>query len=364
MAEVNMNNHEEMSAQEPRWPEDGLESVSACPVCGETQRETLYEGLTDRVFFCAPGEWTLYRCLGCHSGYLDPRPTPVTIALAYQRYYTHESAGKEAFMKPKRGLAWLRSCLRYGYLNDRYNLTLKPASPLGRWIVPLFPVQRRDIDRWMRHMAAPHPGARLLDVGCGNGDHLRLASRIGWEAQGLEPDPSATAAARSTGLHVQEGHLPDTGLPSDYFDAVTLSHVIEHLHDPVRSLQELYRILAPGGKLWIATPNLESPLHRFFRRNWRGLEPPRHLVLFNLRSLVSICQRNGFKSVVVCKQSQFAHRIMVGSQNIESGEYLLGDPYSKLDLADRFRAFGLDLAAVLRPEWGEELVVIATKPSQ
>jgi SAM-dependent methyltransferase len=358
-----INDPKDRTKLEPRWPENGLESVPTCPVCGETRREVLYEGLTDRVFFCAPGEWTLFHCLGCRSGYLDPRPSPDTIALAYQRYYTHESAGKEAFMKPKRGIAGLRSCLRYGYLNHRYNLTLKPASPLGRWIVPLFPVQRRGIDRWMRHMTVPYPGARLLDVGCGNGDHLRLASRIGWEAQGLEPDPTAAAAARSAGLHVQEGHLPETGLPSDYFEAVTLSHAIEHLHDPVRSLQEVYRILAPGGKLWIATPNLESPLHRRFRCNWLPLDPPRHLVLFNLPSLVSICRRNGFELVTVYNQPGSAEATTAKSRSITHSEDPFGETPFKLDLADRFRAFGLDLAAVLRPEWGEELVVIATKPS-
>lgn len=372
-----MNHHKDMNSLEPRWPEDGLEPVRVCPVCGESGRETLYEGLTDRLFG-APGEWTLRHCLGCRSAYLDPRPTTETIGLAYRSYYTHESQGvqatpryftydspaENAALKPKRGLAGVKTWLRFGYLNNRYNLNLQPASPLGRWIVPWFPTRRSDIDRWMRNLALPHPGARLLDVGCGNGAFLRLASHIGWQAQGLEPDPTAAAAARSTGLQIEEGHLPDTGLPSGYFEAVTLSHVIEHLHDPGRSLRELYRILAPGGRLWIATPNLDSPLHRLFRRNWRGLEPPRHLVLFNMRSLTSACRRVGFEPVTVCKPPHSAQLITIASRSIQRGEESPGCAPSKLTLADRIRALGLDWGAVIRPEWGQELVVLATKPAE
>ena len=358
-----MNEIKQTTELETHWPEDGLESVPACPVCGDTRREVMYEGLTDKVFFCAPGQWTLHRCLGCGSAYLDPRPTPDTIGLAYQRYYTHEIAGKEVSAKPKRGFDGLRSRLRYGYLNHRYNVTLKPSSPLGRWIVPLFPIQRSGIDRWVRNIAIPCPGARLLDVGSGNGEFLRLASRLGWEAQGLEPDPSAAAVARSVGLCVQEGHLPDTGLASDYFDAVVLNHVVEHLHEPLRSIEEVFRILVPGGKLWMTTPNLESPLHRRFERNWRGLEPPRHLVLFNLRSLLSICQRNGFQQINVCKQSPFMPEMMViESQCILLEVDSLNGSSPKHDLIERFWLLGLKLAATMRTEWGEELVVIATKP--
>src|SRR5215213_7048587 len=69
-----------------------LESVSTCPVCGCDQRTLLYEGLTDVVFNAAPGRWSLFRCAGCESGYLDPRLSPVGLSKAYTSYYTHSSA--------------------------------------------------------------------------------------------------------------------------------------------------------------------------------------------------------------------------------------------------------------------------------
>src|SRR5216110_445493 len=75
------------------WPYTGLESVELCPVCGSASRELLYSRLRDRVFFCAPGEWELYGCVKCGTGFLDPRPNAATIGLAYSSYFTHNSAG-------------------------------------------------------------------------------------------------------------------------------------------------------------------------------------------------------------------------------------------------------------------------------
>jgi hypothetical protein len=79
-------------APEP-WPADELEAVDCCPLCGCAERTMLHRDLTDRVFFCAPGGWHLYRCRGCEGAYLDPRPTSESIARAYSSYYTHELEG-------------------------------------------------------------------------------------------------------------------------------------------------------------------------------------------------------------------------------------------------------------------------------
>src|SRR5438067_9223839 len=71
------------------WPDEGLQSVKVCPICDSGKRIQLYSNLIDKVFRTAPGRWTLYQCQGCSSAYLDPRPTPESIHLAYKNYYTH-----------------------------------------------------------------------------------------------------------------------------------------------------------------------------------------------------------------------------------------------------------------------------------
>ncbi|MHB1644059.1 MAG: class I SAM-dependent methyltransferase, partial [Acidithiobacillus sp.] len=52
------------------WPPEGLEQVERCPICGEADRTLLHDGLTDKIFFCAPGRWSLYQCPTCGVAYL------------------------------------------------------------------------------------------------------------------------------------------------------------------------------------------------------------------------------------------------------------------------------------------------------
>ena len=96
------------------WPADGLESVANCPVCGADTYELLHEGLTDRVFFCAPGKWKMYHCESVASAYLGPRPNSGTIGSVYRRYSSHNEA--PSF------LSKVRRRFANGYRNRRYGM--------------------------------------------------------------------------------------------------------------------------------------------------------------------------------------------------------------------------------------------------
>src|SRR5262249_96150 len=153
------------------------------------------------------------------SAYLDPRPTPETIHLAYSSYYTHAAAsfGSEAGEAASR-----RMQLAFGYLNLRYGYALNPASNLGFFLAWLLPLPRPKEDRSVRHLGRLTGIARLLDVGCGNGDFLAWMRRLGWGVEGLDPDPVAIASARAAGLAVQQGTLSTVRFPDDHFDAITM----------------------------------------------------------------------------------------------------------------------------------------------
>lgn len=81
------------------------------------------------------------------------------------------------------------------------------------------------------------------------------------------------------------------------YDVITLSHVIEHVHDPYNTLKNCYDLLSPGGLLFIDTPNIDARSHRRFKENWRGLEAPRHLVIFNWESIFGVLKRCGFERI-------------------------------------------------------------------
>ena len=281
-----------------RWPIDGLEMLAHCPVCGGEDRKILHSELVDNVFCVAPGKWNLWECISCRSAYLDPRPTPKFIHFAYAKYFTHTEAATEVDYSLLSKYRKFRRRLANGYVTWRYSSqNSKPASAFGVVAALFMPKLRNALDRRYRNLPKlPRDGGRLLDVGCGNGSFLKLARDCGWEVVGLDPDPKAVHNASGLGLTVYEGGIEFFDGKSELFDVVTLNHVIEHVHNPIEVLTACHVLLRPGGQLWIETPNIDSLGHALFQKNWFDLDPPRHLVLFNRRSLHRAIVSAGFTS--------------------------------------------------------------------
>jgi len=340
------------------WPAAGLERVIACPLCGSGARATVHQGLQDHAFKSAPGTWTLHQCKDCGCGYLDPRPDAITIGLAYKRYYTHESGpGDSAFAR-------LRLRIGDAYLNDRYGTSYPNAFPGGHHVAKLLPRSRGYLDvSYARHLGPPaEDNARLLDVGCGNGAFLQFAAHLGWDAEGIDNDAAAVAVARAAGCNVVLGSLDELPFRKEHYRHVTLSHVIEHVHDPLKLLRQCLELLVPGGRLWLETPNLESLGHDVFGSAWRGLEPPRHLVLFDRRSLTLALVGAGFSGIefrvhpgitaFMWEQSRMITR--ASRESVQAGPRKL--------LATLPGAFIAEFYSALRAEKSEFLTCIAFRP--
>ena len=170
---------------------------------------------------------------------------------------------------------------------------------IGALLCSAFPNVRMKIDtryRWL-----PHPSqtqtARLLDIGCGNGDFLALAKEAGWNVFGCDPDPSARSIASQSGAEIRAGGAEAWLESAGSFDAVTMSHVLEHVPDPVTTLQEVHALLRPGGFLYLELPNIEAIGHEFYGQFWRGLEVPRHLSLPSRRLLHLQLHQIGFREI-------------------------------------------------------------------
>ena len=339
------------------WPATDLEIVGQCPVCKKNERSLLYEGLSDTALYAAPGLWTLYRCSNCRSAFLDPRPTEATISRAYVDYHTHGEVNSRATGWSK----CIKQSVKRGYMNSRYCTGVSPFFKVWNWVV-ILSAQQRKMDELFRHLPVDNNHGKLADIGCGNGDFLYWAAQIGWRVVGIDNDPLAVEAALRTGATVQIGGFPRTGLASAEFDIVTLNHVIEHVHDPLGALMESLRVLRPGGRVWIATPNLNSLGHSRFRSSWRGLEPPRHLVIFTPESLKNALERVGFESVQQKAAApntlwfyDVSYRASVGTNH--SGFYF--------HIKRGFVVFISSVAwlrEMLSPHRNEVLIVMATKP--
>jgi SAM-dependent methyltransferase len=337
------------------WPREGLERVSRCPTCDSAARHLLYSNLVDRSYSCAPGAWKLFRCEGCSCAYLNPRPDQQTAHLAYASYY---DGADESLPREPTGI-WrrMRRGLRNGYLNSRYGYDVRPASPLGPLAARLSPRHRETADEHVRNLRKPEGKARLLDVGCGEGEFLAGMQALGWSVEGIEPNGEAVSIARKRNVPVVQGTLADVDLADARFDAVTFRLAFEHLHDPFAALQACRRALKPGGVLWIATPNLASEGHRLFGENWIHLQPPRHPVVHTPDSAMLLLARSGFKLTALLPSRQAAWSFRMSAALAQNLPPFANPPPLPARLALRARL--ANLRALRRADMAEVFILVA-----
>lgn len=349
------------------WPENELEVLGACPVCASPVRERLLTDLHDMAFLVAPGRWTLWRCGGCGCAYLDPRPDAASIVRAYERYYTHDDERMDGLVPTGRLDLRTRVTvgLRNSWLSRRYGVRLGGAWPLGWLLAGLFAERRRRVDYLIRQVPPTGGQTRtLLDAGCGSGYFVKVAQQLGYKAVGLDFDAAAVAQGRAAGLDIRQGALPGTGLEPASFDYITVSHVLEHLHDPVGALREFMGLLKPGGCLWITQPNLGSCGFKEFGAAWRGLEPPRHLTLFDAPGLMRLLGTLGYADITLERAvpvADFYFRQSL-SQRLGHDPYAPG-PTPGWDAPWAARAKAADDAAAADPALSENLTIRAWKPA-
>ena len=324
-----------------------------CLVCGSEGR-ILYADLQDRMF-AVPGTWALKQCnnQSCGLCWLDPTPVEEDIPQFYVNYFTHEITGSK-----QRFLFRLRSGLYRGY----FLVTSIPSALLG------LNTARDQI----QHMyLQDRPPGKLLDVGCGSGVFLHRMYKLGWSATGLDFDAKAIENARikyGTDLTVMHSDLAGARFTDNSFDAVTLSHVIEHAPDPTALLTECRRVIKPAGRCIITTPNIHSSGHKKFRDCWWGLDSPRHLQIFSAAALRDCAKKAGFNKITASTTAANADTFIGGSFGFteakETGDMSSGARV-KINFVRGVRSLLLQYREAFQlrrdPECGEELVLICEK---
>jgi SAM-dependent methyltransferase len=140
---------------------------------------------------------------------------------------------------------------------------------------------------------------KLLDVGCAMGHFLGFAKRYGWEVEGVECSPyAASYAAEHFGAVVHPVcKLEDAHLQKDFYNSCVLVEVIEHLPDPRSTMTEVWRVLQPGGLVYITTPNFDCYRSLLLREEWNAVIPIGHLYHFDAASLEKLLTSIGFSEV-------------------------------------------------------------------
>jgi SAM-dependent methyltransferase len=229
-----------------------------CLLCGSRHWSPLLEAPDTAAGH--DGLWfAVVQCQDCGLCYTNPRPNARTIGQFYPEFYRPHRSPK----RRKKG----------------FRLRLPNLLPRG--------CKEGQVLPW-------HGQGRLLDFGCGGGSFLERMARHGWHVTGLDVCSDAVERIRhELGLRCLYGSLPHPNLQPGEFDVITMWHSLEHVHQPLEVLRAAYRLLAPGGRLLVATPNIDSLPFRWFRQAWFALDLPRHLAHFSPQTLELILERAG-----------------------------------------------------------------------
>lgn len=139
---------------------------------------------------------------------------------------------------------------------------------------------------------------RILELGCGKGDFIEKfkRKRKGWEVKGVDISETAAKIAKSKvgEPNVFCGYLEDTDFPGDYFDVVTVSYTINHIHDLHQTLRELYRVLKTDGILIVQVSDFQTKQFESPELTMENLGLPYHLYFFTRETLKRLFANFGF----------------------------------------------------------------------
>lgn len=134
----------------------------------------------------------------------------------------------------------------------------------------------------------------LLDIGCAMGTFMEMAAES-WDVYGIEISSYASKIAKEKKLKVFNGRLQNAPYINSKFDIVTLWDTIEHLNDPLETVQFIGKMLKPGGIIALTTPDVGSAVARISGKYWHLYNIPQHLSYFSKNTIGDLLNKGGFK---------------------------------------------------------------------
>src|SRR5262249_9603280 len=201
-----------------------------------------------------------------------------------------------------------------------------------------------------------------LEVGCGAGLMLKALTQVGWRVEGVEWDEQAAEIARRTsGRQVRVGDFQHIDIPREWYDLVVLHHVLEHLPNLRSDLRKFEAILASGGRAVLVYPNPGSLGARVFRKDWIHWDPPRHLIVPPVQTLLMLAADSGLKSLRFRSSARYAEWSLTTSR-LHRSRAAIEYTTQSITFLDRLLAFCERTLITIGFDLGEELFVVLEKP--
>ncbi len=226
-----------------------FEEKIICSLCGSA----------DADFFCEKKGFNLYKCKNCKLLFVFPVPKLIDV---YDDNY---------FSGAERG---------FGYVD--YDADKEPMISAFNYYIDL-----------INNLGVS--GGKLLDIGAATGFFMSIAKKRGFSVVGVELSDFAAKKGRENGLDIVTGDLLNTNFEGESFDVITMFDVLEHVPDPKKLIQEVSRIVRPGGLIIINTPDAESLWAKVLGKRWQLIMPPEHINYFSPQNLSMYLEDVGYE---------------------------------------------------------------------
>jgi ubiquinone/menaquinone biosynthesis C-methylase UbiE len=218
-----------------------------CSLCGGTEGSGCFNAYD---FDHSTEKFELIRCNSCELVCTSPMPDQANMEQYYSKTY-------------------------YGRGSRKFSGLIEFLAVLGNKF------RAKKISKEIEKTRPANPFRRVLDIGCGRANLLRCMRNYGYECHGTErsgfQDDNQVAE-----VNIFKGSVSELEYKDGYFDAVVIWHVLEHLHDPFQTIDEIVRITRDEGLIVIAVPNFSSLQAGWFKSDWFHLDIPRHLYHFDV----------------------------------------------------------------------------------
>lgn len=236
------------------------------------------ESPTDIVEYCHMQGCLYVRCTQCDLIYVDRFATNEQMMQAYT------GGGLKSFRRRLFGpLRKLRNISGYAHFMQR----------------------ARDIFRSVSQGVSTRQNKRFLDIGCNKGFLLTAAIEQGFDVYGVELVKELIRPFKNTypqfagNISSEKFSVAAQGFDADFFDVITAIDVIEHFEDPIQDTRNIYRMLKPGGKFVIQTPDVDCSQAKQLGCDWGALKPLEHLHLFGRKNFPTFAAKIGFRDISI-----------------------------------------------------------------
>jgi 2-polyprenyl-3-methyl-5-hydroxy-6-metoxy-1,4-benzoquinol methylase len=237
---------------------------SACPLCGSPDISICFQS---KDYSITGEDFTIAACKNCTFRFTQHAPAADAIGAYYKsdRYISHTETKKDLISK---------------IYHKVRNVTLKQKVKL--------------VIKYTSKIVGHH-----LDIGAGTGSFVHAMEKSGWNSIGVEPDDAARMRANELYLASIYPMNELENFSEASYTAITMWHVLEHVHDLHEMIQLVHKLLDFDGKLFIAVPNHQSFDANYYGQYWAAYDLPRHLYHFTPETMKQLLKQHGLKIISI-----------------------------------------------------------------